>query len=406
MVAQRLKPFGNSIFSEMTRLANDHGAINLSQGFPDFDGPPDVIDAVVAALRAGHNQYARSMGHPALVGAIADRQRALYGLDFDPMKEVIVFSGATEGIFSSMMGLLEPGDEVILFEPFYDSYPVCVALAGAVPRYVTLRFPDFALDVDELARQFSRRTKLVVINTPHNPSGKVFSRGELEAIARLCVEHDAYVLTDEVYEHLVYDDAQHVPMATLPGMRPRTLSISSAGKTFSFTGWKIGWATGPEAMVAAAQAAHQFVTFATSTPMQVAIAHAIQSLGPEFYGQLRADYTARRDLLATVLRDAGFEVSLPRGAYFILADFRKLHPGDDVAFARHLVEKVGVAAIPPTSFYARDLDEGRRLVRFAFCKREATLRAAAERLSRVQAAAPDTTDTPVSPVSPVSPSAQ
>lgn len=397
MVAQRLKPFGNSIFSEMTRLANDHGAINLSQGFPDFDGPPDVIDAVVAALRAGHNQYARSMGHPALVGAIADRQRALYGLDFDPMKEVIVFSGATEGIFSSMMGLLEPGDEVILFEPFYDSYPVCVALAGAVPRYVTLRFPDFALDVDELARQFSRRTKLVVINTPHNPSGKVFSRGELEAIARLCVEHDAYVLTDEVYEHLVYDDAQHVPMATLPGMRPRTLSISSAGKTFSFTGWKIGWATGPEAMVAAAQAAHQFVTFATSTPMQVAIAHAIQSLGPEFYGQLRADYTARRDLLATVLRDAGFEVSLPRGAYFILADFRKLHPGDDVAFARHLVEKVGVAAIPPTSFYARDLDEGRRLVRFAFCKREATLRAAAERLSRVQAAAPDTTDTPVSP---------
>jgi N-succinyldiaminopimelate aminotransferase len=380
LISSKLRPFGTSIFGEMTRLALENEAINLSQGFPDFDGPPDVIDAVTAAMRAGHNQYARSMGHPLLVRAIAEKQKAVYGIDLDPMREVVVFSGATEGIFSSIMGLVEPGDEVILFEPFYDSYPACVAMAGGVPRYATLRFPRFDLDVDHLRRLFNAKTRLVVLNTPHNPTGKVFTRSELEAIAELALAHGAFILADEVYEHLTYDGARHVPMASIPGMRERTLSISSSGKTFSFTGWKIGWATGPEPLIQAAQAAHQFVTFATSTPMQVAIAGALSTHGSAFYAELQEQYAKRRDLLAGALADVGFEVALPRGAYFILADFTRLRAGDDVSFAKELVTKYKVAAIPPTSFYAASPAEGRRLVRFAFCKKEETLRAAAERL--------------------------
>jgi N-succinyldiaminopimelate aminotransferase len=364
----------------MTRLAIEHGAINLSQGFPDFDGPADIIEAVHAAMKSGHNQYARSMGHPQLTQAIAQIQRTNYDLSFDPMKEIAVFSGATEGIFSSLMGLLEPGDEVILFEPFYDSYPASVAMAGATPRYLTLRFPRFEVDFDELERLFTKKTRLLVINTPHNPSGKVFSKDELERIAALVIDHDAYVMMDEVYEHITFDGVPHVPMASLPGMRERTLSISSAGKTFSFTGWKIGWACGPERMIAAAQSAHQFVTFATSTPMQVAIARALETHRTDFYGRLRAEYTARRDLLANVLTEVGFEIALPKGAYFILARFDRLFQGDDAAFARKLIKTIKVATIPPSSFYARDPGEGRRLIRFAFCKREETLRAAAERL--------------------------
>jgi N-succinyldiaminopimelate aminotransferase len=364
----------------MTRLALEHQAINLSQGFPDFEGPGDIIDGVTAAMKAGHNQYARTMGHPLLVRAIAEKHRALYGIELDPMRDVVVFSGATEGIFSSIMGLLDPGDEVILFEPFYDSYPASVVMAGGVPRYCTLRFPRFELDLDELSMLFNDKTRLVVINTPHNPTGKVFTRSELEAIARLCIEHDCYVLADEVYEHLTYDGARHTPMATIPGMRERTLSISSSGKTFSFTGWKIGWATGPEPLIKAAQAAHQFVTFATSTPMQVAIAGAIERHGAEFYARLRDEYAQRRNFLVAALSNVGFEVAVPDGAYFILADFTRLHGGDDVAFAKELVTKYKVAAIPPTSFYAASPQEGRRLVRFAFCKKAETLSAAAERL--------------------------
>jgi N-succinyldiaminopimelate aminotransferase len=279
-----------------------------------------------------------------------------------------------------MMGFLEPGDEVILFEPFYDSYPACISMAGCVPRFVTLRFPSFDLDLDALRALFNDKTRLVMINTPHNPTGKVFTRAELQAIAELVVEHDAYVLMDEVYEHLTYDDARHVPMASIPGMRERTLSISSSGKTFSFTGWKIGWATGPAPMIAAAQAAHQFVTFATSTPMQVAMSRALAIHREPFFTELRAAYTARRDLLVAALRSVGLEPAVPRGAYFVLADFTSAFRGDDVAFAKHLVQDIGIAAIPPTSFYALASDEGRRLVRFAFCKKEETLRRAVERL--------------------------
>lgn len=364
----------------MTALAARHGAINLAQGFPDFDGPPEIPEAAFAAMRAGHNQYARSMGHPELVTALAEQARALYGLDYDPMTEIAVTCGATEGIAAALLGLLDPGDEVILFEPFYDSYQACVALAGARPRFCPLRFPDFALDEGALARLFGPRTRLLVLNTPHNPTGKVFTAEELDRIAALCQAHGAIVLTDEVYEHLTFEGAAHIPMASRPGMRERTLTLSSAGKTFAYTGWKIGWAMGPAPLVAALQSAHQFLTFCAATPLQVAMAQAIRSHGASYFERLRADYAARRDLLTGILREVGFRVAEPAGTYFVLADFGALWAGDDRSFARHLTETVGVTAIPPSVFYAEAVDEGRRLLRFAFCKRLETLEAAAERL--------------------------
>jgi len=380
VTAGRLRPFGTTIFSEMTALAVEHEAINLSQGFPDFDGPPMLVEAAAEAMQAGHNQYARSMGVMPLVRAVARHQQRHYDLCFDPMSEVVVFSGATEGIASTLLGLLDPGDEVVLFEPFYDSYPACVAMAGGVPRYCTLRSPDFHVDLTELESLFSPRTRALVLNTPHNPSGKVFTPDELEAIAYLCKRNDVVVIADEVYEHLTYDDARHVPMATLPGMRDRTITISSAGKTLSMTGWKVGWATGPSSLIAAAQAAHQFVTFATATPLQHAVAHALDHLDDTFYADLRIAYTERRDFLAAVLTGAGFRVTVPRGTYFIMAEFGGLSDVDDRAFARHLVVECKVAAIPPSVFYASRPEEGRRFLRFAFCKRMQTLRAAADRL--------------------------
>jgi len=381
MTAARLRPFGASVFSTMTALAIEHRAINLAQGFPDFDGPDELLDAAAAAMGAGHNQYARSAGHPRLAGAIADRVAHDYGLQYEALTEVAVTSGATEGIAAAMLGLLEPGDEVVLFEPFYDSYPAAVAMAGGIVRPCTLRFPDFALDEAELAKCFTPRTRAVLLNTPHNPTGKVFSLGELTAIARLCEAHDAFVVSDEVYEHLTYDGVAHVPIATLPGMRDRTLTLSSLGKTYSLTGWKTGWATGPAHLVAGLQAAHQFLTFCSATPFQQAAAVALDSLRDDFVRTLKAEYTERRDLLVAALRDVGFAVAVPQGTYFVLADFRQVwQGGDDHAFARHLTTNVGVACIPPSVFYAADVGEGRRLARFAFCKRMGTLEAAAGRL--------------------------
>jgi len=384
MISARLRPFGTTIFSEMTALAVRHGAINLAQGFPDFEGPSGIVDAAVDALRGGHNQYARSMGHPDLVAAIADKYRETYGLAFDPLAEVTVLCGATEGIAAALLGLLDPGDEVILFEPFYDSYPACVALAGATARFCTLRFPDFALDVDALSALFGPRTRVLVLNSPHNPTGKVFDRAELDAIARLCQAHGVVVVADEVYEHLTFDGAAHLPMAALPGMGERTLTVSSTGKTYSLTGWKIGWAVGPAPLVAAAQAAHQFLTFCAATPLQVAMSRAIRAFGADYFNRLRAEYAVRRGLLMDVLTDAGFEVAAPAGTYFVLADFSRLWDGDDRSFANHLIERYGVAAIPPSVFYQAAPEAGRRLLRFAFCKRRETLEAAAERLHRLR----------------------
>ncbi len=381
--SKKLRRFGTTIFSEMTKLALEHEAINLSQGFPDFEGPSSAVDAVVDALKSGGNQYARSMGHPPLVEAIAETQRIQHGLRYDPMTEVGVTSGATEAIAAALLGLLDPGDEVVLFEPFYDSYPAGVVMAGATARYVTLRFPDFALDVDALRAAITDETKAIVINTPHNPTGKVFTAAELEVIAELAIANDLVVISDEVYEYLTYDDAEHLTIASLPGMRERTLRISSAGKSYSFTGWKVGWGLGDPAMVAAMQAAHQFLTFATATPIQAGLAEAMTRLPSLYYEHLRAEYTARRDFLVDALESANLKTSVPKGTYFVLADFSAIFDGDDRAFAKHLIETAGVAAIPPSVFYESEPAEGRTLIRFAFCKRMSTLERAAERLARL-----------------------
>lgn len=384
MISEKLRPFGTTIFAEMTALAEDFGAINLAQGFPDFEGPPEIVEAAVQALRSGDNQYARSRGHPELVRAIADTQKQHYGMEYDPMEEVVVFSGATEGIAASMLGLLNPGDEVIVLEPFYDSYPPGLALSGAVPRYLTLRAPDFALDGDALGALVNDRTRMIVLNTPMNPTGKVFTADELEVVAALCREHNLIALTDEVYEHLVFDDARHIPLASLPGMRDRTLTLSSAGKTYSFTGWKIGWGTGPRALIDGAQAAQQFITYAVSTPLQVGVAFALRNYTEEFLSSFRAEYTARRNYLVSALESAGFTVTAPQGTYFVLAGFQDLFKGDDRAFAYWLTENHGIAPLPPSSFYHADVEEGRRLTRFAFCKRMETLEAAAERIRTIR----------------------
>jgi N-succinyldiaminopimelate aminotransferase len=375
-LTRRLAGFGTTIFTEMTRLANQHGAINLAQGFPDFDGPEFVKEAAIEAIRAGHGQYARMAGVPALTAALS-ASYARRGLIYDPDTEITVTSGCTEAIFDAIAGICDVGDEVILFEPYYDSYRASVCMAGATPRVVTLRAPDWTFDPDELRRAFGPRTRAVLVNTPHNPTGKIFSREELAQIAQLCEEHDVIALSDEVYEELVYD-GEHVSIATLPGMRERTIVLSSLGKTFSLTGWKIGWAAAPAPLSAAVRAAHQFVTFATSTPMQHAAVVALTE-GDAYVAELRADYRRKRDRLVGALRGLGFDVRAPAGTYFVCADFRRLGFDDDVAFCRHLVEKIGVAAIPPSAFYSVS-EEGRSYVRFAFCKRDATLDAAIDRM--------------------------
>ncbi len=383
MFAKRFVSFGTSIFSEMTKLANERGAINLAQGFPDFDAPPEILSAAVKALRNGQNQYSRSMGHLSLVESISRNVEHYYGLKYDPHNEVVVTSGVTEGIASAFLGFLNPGDEVIFFEPHYDSYPVCASMAGAVSRFCTLRFPEFRVNIDNLARCFSRRTRVLFINTPHNPTGKVFSRKELEEIARLCIRNDVIVITDEVYEHITYGRSEHIPMASIPGMRERTLTISGAGKTFSITGWRLGWATGPSNIIAAVQRAHQYVTFAPATPLQAAMGSILQSIGDEYYDDLKKDYTKRRSLLLKALEEIGFNVAAPEGTYYIIADFTGLWEGDDRSFVRHLIERCGVAAIPSSSFYSYQTSEGKKLVRFAFCKRLETLSSAVHRLSRL-----------------------
>lgn len=387
-----LAPFGVSIFGEMTRLAQEHGAINLSQGFPDFEGPQFIREAAARAVLQGPNQYARSQGLPAFVEAVAAKLQRHYHITLDPLTQVGVFSGATEAIFASILGLTEPGDEVILFEPFYDSYPASVAMAGATPRFCSLRAPDFSFDFNELASLFNARTRLLLLNSPHNPTGKVFTREELQQIAQLCQQHNVYVITDEVYEHLTYDGAVHIPMLTLPGMAERTLTLNSTGKTFSLTGWKIGYSVGPRALVSAAQAAHQFITFATATPFQQAMSEALQA-PDQIYATLQAEYLERRNFLMEVLEEVGFTVYRPSGTYFILAAFEPLLERlglrargitDDVSFARFLTAEIGVACIPPSYFYRSAPNEGQRMVRFAFCKQARTLEQAAERLRRLK----------------------
>ncbi len=363
----------------MTRLAIEHGAVNLAQGFPDFDGPEFAREAAIAAIRAGHGQYARVTGIPELHRKLSEKYRRDWALDYAAETEITITSGATEAIFDAINGVCDAGDEVILFEPFYDSYRASVAMAGAVPVFVTLRAPDWKFDLRELEAAFSGKTRAVVLNTPHNPTGKVFSADELSAIARLCRDRDVLCITDEVYEHLVYE-GKHVPMASIPGMRERTITISSFGKTFSLTGWKIGWAAAPAPLTAAVRAAHQFVTFATATPLQYAAAAALDA-PRSYYDELLASYRKKRDYLSSELAAIGFDVHPAHGTYFCCAGFSRFHDGDDASFCKWLTAEIGVAALPPTSFYGKS-DEGKRYARFAFCKKDETLREAVARLKR------------------------
>ena len=375
----RMQPFGTTIFAQMSALANRTGAINLGQGFPDTDGPQEMLDAAKAAIDGGRNQYPPGAGVPELLDAIAAHQERFYGIRLDPASQVLVTCGATEAIASVVLALCEPGDEVVTFEPYYDSYAATIALAGATRRTSVLRFPDFAVDEASLRAAFSARTRLVLLNTPHNPTGKVFTRDELELVASLAREHDAWVVTDEVYEHLLFDGAPHIPVATLPEMADRTITISSAGKTFSATGWKVGWLSGPEEAVTAARTVKQFLTFVASGPFQPAVAVAL-GLDDEFYEELERSMQRKRDLLCTALADLGLQVSRPQGTYFVIADAAPLGAVDGLEFARRLPQIAGVVGVPVSVFHD-DADAARTLIRFAFCKKDEVLAEASRRLS-------------------------
>jgi N-succinyldiaminopimelate aminotransferase len=378
----KLQGFGTTIFAEMSSLAMSTGSVNLGQGFPDTDGPREVLDAAIAAINSGVNQYPPGPGMAVLREAISNHQQRFYGLNYDPDSEVFVTTGATEALAGALMGLLDTGDEVVLFEPMYDSYQACIALAGAVAKPVTLRPPSYEFDHDEFRAAITPKTKLLLINSPHNPTGHVLSAAELQFIADTAIEHDLIVITDEVYEHLVFDDFVHTPLATIPGMRERTLVISSGGKTFNTTGWKIGWICAPPALIAAARTAKQFLTYVSGAPFQPAIAVGL-GLPDSFFTEFAADMQSKRDRLLPGLVAAGLTVYPTHGTYFVTVDIRPVQPdGDGMAFCRALPGRCGVVAIPNEVFYA-NRHEGRHLVRFAFCKRPEVLDEAAERLAKL-----------------------
>lgn len=377
-LVSRMRPHGETIFATMSALALEHDAVNLGQGFPDTDGPAEVLEAAREAISAGHNQYPPSIGIPQLREAVAAHQEQHHGLVLDPRDEVLVTSGATEAISASVLGLVEPGDEVVVFEPSYDSYSAVIALAGGTKRTVPLDLPGLSFDPGRLAAAFSDRTKVVLLNTPHNPSGKVFSREELEVVADLARRHDVWVISDEVYEHLTYG-VPHVPIATLPGMRERTLTIGSAGKFFSVTGWKVGWVSGPAPLVRAARVVKQFLTFTTASPLQHAVAAALR-LGPTPLTDLRDSLRRRHDLLAEGLTAAGLSVTPSQGTYFVVADAAPLGVDDALSWCMELPAAAGVAAVP-VSVFCDDPAATASLVRFAFCKQETVLREGTRRLA-------------------------
>ena len=391
IASPRVRSFGTSVFTEMSRLANQHGAVNLGQGFPDFPGPSFLKAAAKAAVDADLNQYAVSHGAPRLRAAIASTWNEQYGMDIDPEREVTVTSGATEAIFDAVQALVAPGDEIVVFEPFYDSYLPSAIMANASLRVVTLRPPDWSFDPQEAAEAFGPRTRVLLLNTPHNPTGKVFTRDELATLAELCQQWDVVAVTDEVYERIVFDSAEHLPLATLSGMWDRTLTINSTGKTFSMTGWKVGYAIGPARLTAPLRAVHQFVTFASATPFQEAMATALER-APEldYYSELSREYHRRRDALKSVLDAANLPALTVSGAYFLMSDVSHLGFETDVAFCRWLTTDIGVAAVPPSAFY---LDPARAplLARFCFAKRDETIQLAAERLAKLPELTPSGT---------------
>ena len=374
MARSALGGFGTSVFTTYSQLARAHGAVNLGQGFPDFDGPEWIQDAAREAMRRGINQYAPSPGSPRLRNAVAAACRRQFDLEYDPNREVTVTTGATEGIAAALFGLLDPGDEVLTFEPFYDSYPACCAMTGATLRAVPLRAPEFSFDRDELAAAFSSRTRLFILNTPHNPTGRVFRRDELEFLIECCRRHDCLIVSDEVYEQLTFGDHAHLSPAALD--RDRVVRLSSAAKTFSLTGWKVGWACAAPEPTEAIRRAHQFLVFCTATPLQDAIAHALEE-ADGYYETFRAEYAERRAALLHALEGGGYAAIPPEGTYFVMA---QVGEPDGEAFVKRLIEERGVAAIPPVSFYEHP-EHARGLVRFAFCKTLATLEEAARRLS-------------------------
>jgi aspartate/methionine/tyrosine aminotransferase len=370
--------FTESVIREMTRMADEHDAINLGQGFPDFPAPRELKEAAMRAIAEDHNQYPVTWGVPAFRDAIAAKYLRDYGLVVDPDAEICVTCGSTEAMIASFLGVLDPGDEVVIFEPFYENYGPDAIMSGALPRLVHVRPPDWTFDETELRAAFGPRTRAIVINTPNNPTGKVYSREELTLVAELCVEHDAIAITDEIYEHITYDGTEHVPIATLPGMAERTITISALSKTYSVTGWRVGWAVASQPLMAGIRPVHDFMTVAAAAPLQIAGITALE-LPASYYAEALAGYVERRTTMMRILDESGFEAAAPAGAYYVMADCSHLGLGDDVATARYLVERAGVASVPGSSFFS-DPADGAHLVRLAFCKTIETLEAAGDRL--------------------------
>lgn len=383
--ARRVAPFGTTIFAEINTLAQQHQAINLGQGKPDFDGPSDIIEVVIDVLKSGKgNQYANGLGVAELRQAIVDHQKRFYGLNIHPETQVVVTSGAAEGVFASIMGVVNEGDEVILIEPFFDTYLPAVIAAGGIPRYVPLHPPMWTFDEAELRAAFNERTAAIILNTPHNPTGRVYTPSELGLIAELCQQYDVVAISDEVYEHLIFQPSVHTPIATLPNMFERTLTVSSGAKTFSFTGWKVGWVTGAETLITGVWRIHQNITYAINAPAQYGIAHAL-TYGKDYYQAFDALYSQKRTFLLEALTQAGLKPFAPQGTFFIVADFSSVFEGGSEDFARFLISEIGVASIPTSTFYSPEHRHiGEKYVRFAFCKNDSVLQASAERLLKLK----------------------
>ena len=383
VLSAKAEQFTESVIREMTRLAMKHGAVNLAQGFPDFSAPAEIKEAARAAIADDINQYAITWGAKPLRDAIVEKFARTQGVTVDPEREITVCCGSTEAMMSAMMAVINPGDEVVIFEPFYENYGPDAILSGATPRFVRLHPPTWSFDRDALARAFGPRTKAIIINTPNNPTGKVFTRAELEIVRDLCVQWNAFAITDEIYEHILYDGTQHISMAALDGMRDRTITINGMSKTYSVTGWRVGWAIAPPEATESIRKVHDFLTVGAAAPLQAAGAIALR-LPDSYYQRLAENYRVKRDRMLDILENSGFRCFKPSGAYYIMTDIAAFGFADDVTFARYLVEKIGVAVVPASSFY-NDAADGAKQVRFTFCKRDETLAAAEERLKRLHA---------------------